>query len=225
MHSMRWRGEEPSPSGEGLLVRWSHLSNELERVRGRANIRPGHLYIVLVTAHRRGGMISRYLLMREASLTEASSRTLMKKMVAMGLFQPYKGGHLLTRYGRRAAEYLQERIAELGIASVPRGIKGYGWAAYMCTEFHREMLIRLRDSVIRHGGDAALILEKTGDKIVFPESGEELERYHPDLYRELREAEPYGRARFIIISYSSERTMARLSSLDSGLEYLEALGL
>jgi len=95
----------------------------------------------------------------------------------------------------------------------------------MNTEFHREMLIKLRDSVIRHGGDAALILEKTGDKIVFPESGEELDRYHPSLYRELREAEAYEAARFIIISYSREKILARLSSLDSGLEYLEALGL
>jgi len=81
MHSMWRRGEEQGTSGKGILVRWSHLSNQLERIRGRANIRPGHVYIVLTTAHRRGGMISRYLLMREAGLTEASSRTLMKKMV------------------------------------------------------------------------------------------------------------------------------------------------
>ncbi len=224
MHSM-WRGgEEHSPNSKGVLGEWRETSSQLRRILGRSSVRPGHIYIFLYEASRRGGLVSRYILMRETGLTEARAKTFMRKMIELGLARSMKGGHHLTERGEKLSKYLLNLVSDYSVKY--KAIKNEldGWATYVKPVFKRELLIWLRDQVIRLGGEAALILRiKEGD-IFFPESNERLERYHPDLYNELVGKPVFNKSSFIILSYAKTTEVARLSSLDTALTYLEILG-
>ncbi len=224
MHSVWWRGEKHSPNSKGILGRWGEAARQLRLVRGRSGIRPSHIYIFLREALSRGGMLSRYTFMKMTGLSEASARTFMKKMVAMGLAQSMKGGHHLTHTGVELANYLTTFVGEHEIRYKVVEIDLVGWASYIKTGFRRDKLMWLRDQVIRSGGDAALILQVENNNIIFPESGEPLSNYHPELNKELISTPSFKEAKFIVISYARTRTEARLSTLDTALNYLEETG-
>ncbi len=222
MYSMWGKGEKQGAGGESLLdvETWLNFLRRFEEIRGRSSIRYSHIYIFLKTAYIDRRLVSRYYLMDKLGLSEASTRTFLKKMVELKVAKPVKGGHHLSRYGVRLAKIITSLIKEFVVRNGIEIDNGYGWGTALSIKFHEDMLIRLRDDVIRFGGNAALILLYSKGELIFPESREKLSSYNPELNKSLLMEIDDFPAKFIIISFASNQYDARLSSLDTAIKYI-----
>ena len=225
MYSVWGKGEEQGSGGQGILRlgEWIDFIDRFDKIRGRTSIRYAHIYIFLKIAYMERKLVSRYYLMNILGLSEASTRTFLKKMVKLKVAKPVKGGHHLSRYGIKLAKLLTSIITEFSIDKGLEVDNGYGWGVGLAIRYIDNMLYRLRDDVIRYGGKAALILLLKDGELIFPESRERLSAYNPILNDIILNEIGGFPAKFIIISFADNVFDARLSSLDTALKYITSL--
>ena len=223
MYNVWWGSKKQGVNSKGLLNRseWLNFINKFEKVKGRATFTKSHIYIFLKTAYLERKFVSRYILKDILNLSETSTRTFLKKMVELNVAKTVKGGHHLTPYGKRLANYIVKTIKEIRVSNeIPFQYK-YAWGTAINYEFKKDRLYKLRDYVIRFGGEAALILSIKDDEIIFPESQDRLSDYNLQLAEDLKSKIKDFDAKFIIISFSNDIHKARLSSLETALTYIE----
>ncbi|HIE37329.1 TPA: DUF4443 domain-containing protein [Candidatus Geothermarchaeota archaeon] len=223
MYNVWWRGKKQGFNSKSLLKDrdWLDFIKRFEEVRGRAYLRKSHVYIFLKTTYEENKFISRYNLKDILNLSEASTRTFLKKMVKLDIASTIKGGHHLTLYGKKLAEYIINKIREFRVTNEKPLPYRYSWGAAINHPFELGKLIDLRDDVIRNGGEAALILVIEDNEIIFPESKEKLSTYNNELSDRLMKEIGGFNCQFIIISFSNNLYSSRLSVLDAALNYIE----
>ncbi len=223
MYNVWWASKEPSSNSKGILKDedWIRFIREFEEVKGRTNLRKSHIYIFLKSAYGENKFVSRYNLKDILKLSETSTRTFLKKMVTLNVAGTIKGGHHLTLYGRKLAEYIMKKIKEISVTDdMPFHYK-HSWGAAVNHPFKIERLFSLRDGVIRNGGEAALILLVEDKEVLFPESRDRLSNYNEKLANNILEEVKGFDCRFVIIAFSNDLHTARLSALDTALDYIE----
>lgn len=223
MYNVWWTGKKLGFNSKGILNdrEWLEFIKRFEEVRGRAYFRKSHVYIFLKTTYEGNKFISRYNLKDILNLSEASTRTFLKKMVKLDIAATIKGGHHLTFYGRKLAEYILNKIREFRISNEKPLHYRYSWGAAINHPFEIGKLIDLRDEVIRNGGEAALILLIEDGEIIFPESKEKLSIYNDKLSDKLMKGIEGFNCQFMIMSFSNNLYSSRLSVLDTALKYIE----
>lgn len=223
MYNVWWSSKESSSNSKGILKDedWIQFIRKFEYIRGRTNFRKSHIYIFLESAYSKNKFVSRYSLKDILKLSEASTRTFLKKMVALNVAGTIKGGHHLTLYGRKLAEYIMRKIREINVTGEMPLHNKHPWGVAVNHPFKIERLFFLRDGVIRNGGEAALILLVENGDVLFPESREKLSNYNEKLASNILEEVKGFDCKFVIIAFSDDLHKARLSALDTALDYIE----
>jgi len=198
---------------------WRRFLNEFNRIKGRLNITPAFLYLTLKYAGTGGG-VSRYLLMRELLISEASSRTLLKKIRELNILSSFRGGHLLTEKGKKIykeiSQVIDECFCEMPLKNLASCIHVVIVRGYNKTPD----AVSIRDDIIRHGGESAMVLFKTDEDIIFPDSGEKLVKYYPELSRYFNDKLKLNSGDLLILSGAEHCLDARISALDAALKLL-----
>lgn len=201
------------------MDRWEGFLKEFNDIKGRLNISPAHIYLTLKLASSRYG-VSRYILIKELKISEASARTLLKKIRSLNVLTPLRGGHVLTEKGEEIFKELSAKIKEYSnIESVKNiapcihmvVIKGYN---------KLPNVVIIRDMIIRYGGLIGMVLYKTEKNIIFPDSGEKLRKYYPDFDTYLNKTVELEIGDLVIIAGGNTCLDARLSALNTAFNIL-----
>ena len=202
------------------MEEWKTFLKNFDKIKGRLNISPAHLYLTLKYARSRYG-VSRYLLMKELNLSEASARTLLKKIKQINVLLSLRGGHVLTEKGEKILECISEKVEERGY-DIP--IENLAPCIHMVIvrKYNKTPdVVILRDSIIRYGGLCAMVLYKTKDSIIFPDSGEKLRKYYPELDSYLNDKVRLNIGDLVVMSGGNSYLDARLSVLNAIFDYLK----
>ncbi len=223
MYNVWWTSKESGSNSKGLLKDedWRKFIRSFEEIKGRTNLRKSHVYLFLKSAYGENKFVSRYNLKDILNLSETSTRTFLKKMVRLNVAGTIKGGHHLTLYGRRLAQYIMRKVKEINVTGDMPFHYRYSWGVAVNHSFKIDRLISLRDGVIRNGGEAALILLIEDREVLFPESRDKLSNYNEKLAENIVEEVGNFKCEFVIIAFSNDLHAARLSALETALDYIE----
>ena len=198
---------------------WRKFLDEFNKIKGRLNITPAFIYLTLKYAGTGDG-VSRYLLMKELLLSEASSRTLLKKIRQLNILSPFRGGHLLTEKGKRIFDEISKVIDE-SLCEIPLKNLASCIHVVIVRGYNRKPdAVSIRDDIIRYGGESAMVLFKTDEDIIFPDSGEKLVQYYPRLSRYLNDKLKLSNGDLLILSGAESCLNARISALNAALKLL-----
>jgi len=153
--------------------------------------------------------LGRHTISRELGIGESSARTLVRRLRELGVVDVDPvGGCVLTGSGRRMVAEIRRVIPLiLDVSSVLKtlSLDRYAFAARIRVDSDWNVL-KVRDSLVREGASAALILRCVGGKLVIPP-----DNYGEETYPELRDLKKVMGAESgdsIAISFASDRERA-----------------
>lgn len=133
------------------------------------------------------GPLGRKRLVSELGVGEGSVRTILKRLWSDGLVESYRGGQKLTAKGKRkASSYLAKLWIEHDFHSKDLSPKAKKQVLIIVRGAANKKTspVALRDQALRAGADGAVIVEKKGEKLVFPNDDLPLSQF-PDLHAQL----------------------------------------
>jgi len=199
---------------------WRDFIQRFNIVKGRLDITPAHIYLTLKLAALKEG-VSRYVMITNLRISEAKAKTLQKKLKELNILKPLRGGHILTEYGNKLFNYLSHKLVDIGYIPT-KDISRYCYAILLKKYNRVPNAVLIRDTIIRFGGSAGLVLYKIDSKIIFPESGEPLSTYDDKLNSYLlRKGVEDGD--LILIAGSSDEYTSKLAVLNTALSILEKI--
>ncbi len=141
-------------------------------------------------------------------LGEGSVRTLLKKLLSLGLISSTQRGHALTEKGTELVGRISEHISEAKPVGSVEGLPAYALVVRNPGEFKS---IELRDEAIRFHAKGALLLVVREGRAVFPEDGRPLSEAMPELAREL-EGLPLEEGDLIVVTWADSPARALKSA-------------
>ena len=185
---------------------------------------PYHVIKLLQLLYQREPL-GRHALSRELGLGEASTRTLLRRLREVGVVEIDRvGGAILTDVGRRAVQKLLSSIRSISrVTQILEKLRLDREAVAAIVDpslLQSAKLVEIRDSIVRKGASAALILriDSDGAKIPPDDIGEET---FPEL-KKLREHLKAESGLFIVISYSTDPITAEKALIEGLLDIAEA---
>jgi len=151
----------------------------------RANVNPGD--IILVLKILRGGGAGRYRLKSELSLGEATVRTMLKHLRELGYVRAEEKAHVLTEKGERLIDTIMSFVKFEGEIRTPYRLGESEY--YICASGLGGKVgsgVEQRDRALLSGGRGALtLIYRSGEGLVFPDSGVRLKDVCPELADDL----------------------------------------
>ncbi len=203
------------------MLRNAELSDIRRALRiacsSRRGVKPGYGYskvlkFFLLLAEREP--LGRHLLSRELGIGEASVRTLVKRLREGGFVEVDRvGGCVLTEAGKRALHQLLSvapRMRDVNDLLKDLALDRYAYAARLRAELRD--VVKARDSLIRCGASAALILVVIENKLVIPPGG-----YGEDSYPELsylKKVLGVESGELVIVSFAGSKRRAEEALLE-----------
>jgi len=137
-------------------------------------------------------------------LGEGSVRTLLKKLLGLGLISSTQRGHALTERGAELVGRISQHISEARPVGSVGGLPAYALVVRNPGEFKS---IELRDEAIRFHARGALLLVVRGGKVVFPEDERPLSEAMPELARKLGGL-PLEEGNLIVVTWADSQAKA-----------------
>ncbi len=171
-----------------------------------------HVLKALLTIERKEP-IGRIALSRELGIGVASTRTLVKRLLELGVVEvDTVGGCFLTELGRRILSFIHSSIKRIERVTPCIGpdlaLDREAYAALIAPSIAgKRSAITLRDTFVRYGASAALIACIRGGRAVLPPDFTADERSLPSL-RVLREALGASEGDYIAVTYARDARLA-----------------
>ncbi len=154
----------------------SYLEEVAGEQRGRGpapHFTEAHALLLLITIKDK--KVGRKKLSKLLGLGEGSVRSMIRKFSKLGLIMADRGGCYLTSKGQKLLDELLNELVPP--TPVKLNLVGEGYAVVIRRAPSPTNVIRVRDDVVRHGGEGALVLYMGSSGIIFPESGDMLKDY------------------------------------------------
>jgi len=198
---------------------WRDFIHDFNLIKGRLDITPAHIYLVLKLAADKDG-VSRYIMTKELDIGEATARTLQNKLKELDILKPIRSGHILTNKGTKIYNYIISRIIEVGYVDLLHNTTPNNYVIAIKRFGDKPNVFEMRDEIVRNGGLIGLILYKERDKIIFPDSGDDLDKYYPEFNKLLEDEYHIENGDVIIVAGGKSYNIARLSALNTALKYI-----
>ncbi len=194
------------------------LKSALEKVPGPTpsfNL----VHAILMLFILENGPVGRKRLSSMMDVGEGSIRSLIKRLREVGFVDVDRNGCFLTERGKKAVRKIRKviigpkklRLDILGdeaYVMLVRGLKG------------KVNTLEIRDEAVRVGGKGAIILVKSDNSILFPETGEPISKYHPEDEKAIMELSPLE-GDIIVIGMGNDLKRSRVASIAASLKALE----
>ncbi len=177
------------------------------------------VHVILMLLILENGPVGRKKLSSIMGIGEGSIRSLIKRLRDMKLIYVDRSGCSLTKRGREFVRKIRrvmigpeklrlDLIGDEAYAILIKGFKG------------RVNILEMRDEAVRVGGKGAIILVRSGNDILFPETGEPLSKYHPRDEKAIMGLSPLE-GDIIVIGIGSNLRESRDASIAASLKALE----
>jgi|Deesub1362B_J571_1020462.scaffolds.fasta_scaffold00004_374 predicted transcriptional regulator len=126
--------------------------------------------------------VGRYRLTKEVGLGEATTRTILRHLRNSNVLSRGERGHRLTKEGYMIFEYLISKIVEEGDITTPFRLGEYEYFIHIRGGVHDVGSgVEYRDTALLAGARAAVILQFVDNRLIFPDSKEELSKRNPEF--------------------------------------------
>ncbi len=133
------------------------------------------------------------------NIGEGSVRTLLKRLINLGLIHSAQRGHSLTEKGRAVLQTVLENFSKVHRV---RAVEGYPTYALVVRNPPEFKSIELRDEAIRYSAKGAMILIIKRGKPVFPEDGRPLEETVPILDRDIKKIHELEEGHLVVVTWA-----------------------
>lgn len=202
------------------MNRWVDFIGELRDRFKRSQLTEAHFYLILHYASSRG-IIGRYCLKSLIKLEESLLRRLLEVMKEHGVLESTRGGHRLTDKGSAIYGEVSSMLKILDDFQVPF-LKSYSTAGILIKRVRYKIKdgIKERDLAIKLGAEGAIVLVCEGDKLIFPDSKEEVDRWYPNYSNELTRKYGIENGDALLITFSHDKLLSTLSGINVALRLL-----
>lgn len=201
------------------MEKWRIFIKDFKELSGRINYTYAHIYIIFYYLYEKG-LVGRYYLKEKLGLGEATIRNILVKMRELGVIESLRGGHKLTNKGIEVAEEILDNVKIIDLDTPIKSGK------YNVTILIRKMGGKIRtgiderDNVIKYGGSGATVLIFRNGKIIFPDSGLEVDLWYPGLSNKIIKILKPCENDVILISGGASKESALTSGLNTAIELL-----
>ncbi len=152
--------------------------------------------------------LGRNQLMRQLELTEASTRSLMKKLAAAKFVRASTKGILLNDAGESFVNKLRAVLS--GPAQINYGAFSAAFKVSSSASMVR-MGLEQRDSAIRGGADGCLVLVFKNNKLILP-GGEGIENVYVDIFNGINENFKLSEGDVVLVAFANTKRAAELGA-------------
>ncbi len=194
------------------------LKSALERMPGPTpSFSLVHAVLMLLVLENES--VGRKRLSSMVDIGEGSTRSLIKRLREIGLVNADRSGCFLTERGKEAVRKIRRvmvgpeklrlsMISDEAYVMLIRGLRS------------KINVLEMRDEAVRVGGRGAIILVRSGNAILFPETGEPLSKYHPEDEEVIMGLSPLE-GDIIVIGIGNDLKGSRTASIAASLKALE----
>lgn len=201
------------------MDKWKKFISGFEKISGKINYTYAHIYLLIYYLNEKE-LVGRYYLKHKLGLGEATIRNILMKMKKLGIIESLRGGHKLTSKGLETAKDILNKIEIINL-DIP--IKpGKHNILIIIRNIGNKIKtgVEERDNVIKYGGTGAVILIFRDGKIVFPDSGLEVDNWYPRLTEKVTSKIQLKEEDVILISGGEDSQSSLISGLNAAIRLL-----
>ncbi len=201
------------------MSEWEKFITDFERISGKINYTYAHIYLLIYYLSKKE-LVGRYYLKDKLSLGEATIRNILARMKKLGIIESLRGGHKLTYKGLEVAK---EIINKIEVVDFESPIKPGKYNTVIIVKNAGDKIrsgVDERDDVIKYGGSGAAVLIFRKGKIVFPDSGLDVDRWYPEFTEKLSNRIRLKENDVILISGGEDSNLSLISGLNAAIRLL-----
>ncbi len=185
----------------------------------KTGVTVGHI-ILLLFALEDMKIAGRRVLCQSMSLGEGTTRTILGKLSSLGVIQVSKAGVKLSSLGRSIVSFIKSRISKpillrTGDSLTLRRVN----VALLIRDVKLEdvNVLKVRDDVIRFGGEGAVLLFKGSADLYIPPGNTSVSEKYPSLYSEIEETLQPEEGDMVLIGMGEEAASVTLAVLNAAI--------
>ena len=201
------------------MNKWEEFITDFGKISGKINYTYAHIYLLIYYLSEKE-LIGRYYLKNKLGLGEATIRNILARMKKLGVIESLRGGHKLTCKGIEIAE---EIINKIEVIAFEPPIKPGKYNTVIIVRNTGDKVrngVEERDDVIKYGGSGATVLIFKGGKIVFPDSGLNVDKWYPGFTEEISSTIQLKENDVVLISGGENHYLSLISGLNAAIRLL-----